>query len=686
MNNEIFIENRKLDVSNDISSLISYLIDDVKDFGARNSTVSKTIVLPGTANNNALLGHAFEVTTTNQYNPGADNVGYNFNAAVSAQCLIFQNHLQVFKGTMRLLEIVVTNGVPEYEVAVFGELGGLVAALGSGKLEDLDFSAYDTTLTVSGITGSWDNINGSGVCWPLIDYGTVSSDKINYSYRAFRPALYAMEYVDKIITEAGYTYECDLMNTARFKSLVIPHNQKELRSIQQSYVNADRDDVATVVSNSITQANVSFETFVADSWTTNGDKSEFTYTGSNTATFRVKFRIAGVSALFWAPVYCRLRKNNVDVIPNTLLLLNVLNDAENYIWEKEVDVTLNTGDYLALWMYWGTVGVANTNLVTCQTGSLQITALTPVFTAADIGDPVQIENVIPQNIFKKDFLSSIVKLFNLYVYEDKYISKKLLIKPYVDFYDMNASGMVDWSYKMDRGQSYRLKPLSELNARYYDFKFKDDGDYYNDLYKKRYSENYGSYAYDSGFEFANDRAGIELVFASTPLVGYDGKDKVLSTILKINSGVEETTDSVIRILQAKKITGVTSWNILNGVSVLSSQTAYCYAGHYDDPDAPASDIHFGVPRELFFTLVTGAINVTQFNLYWSSYMAEITDKDSKLLTGAFRLTSKDIFDLDFGKPVYLDGALWRLNKIIDYNASEPDTCKVELLKIINLIY
>ena len=67
-------------------------------------------------------------------------------------------------------------------------------------------------------------------------------------------------------------------------------------------------------------------------------------------------------------------------------------------------------------------------------------------------------------------------------------------------------------------------------------------------------------------------------------------------------------------------------------------------------------------------------------------MAEITDKDSKLLTGAFRLTSKDIFDLDFGKPVYLDGALWRLNKIIDYNASEPDTCKVELLKIINLIY
>ena len=683
---EVFIENKRLDITQELDYLITYAVDDIKDFEHKQSNFSKTIILPGTANNNKLFGHIFDARVSNSYDSTEDNVSTNFNASVAADCLIFQNRLQVFKGTLRILEIVIREGQIEYEVAVFGELGGLVAALGAGKLEDLDFSAYDTTLTVSGITNSWDNINGSGVCWPLIDYGSVSSNKVDFSYRAFRPALYAREYIDKMITEAGYTYECDLMNTARFKSLIIPHNQKELRSIQQSFIDAERDTTAYVVTNSITQANVSFETFTSDAWTTNGDKSEFTYTGSNTATFRIRFRITGVSALFWAPVYCRLRKNNTDVIPNTVLLLGVLNTAENYVWEREVDVTMNNGDYLALWMYWGTVGTGSQNDVTCQTGTLEITALTPVFTAAEIGDPVQIENVIPQNIFQKDFLSSIVKLFNLYVYEDKYISKKLLIKPYIDFYDLNPSGMVDWSYKMDRGKSYTLKPLSELNARYYDFKFKDDGDYYNDLYKRRYNENYGSYGYDSGFEFANDRAGIELIFASTPLVGYDGKDKVFSTILKINSGIEETTDSGIRILQAKKITGVTSWNILNGATVLSSQTSYGYAGHYDDPDAPSNDIHFGVPRELFFTLVTGAINVTQFNVYWSSYMAEITDKDSKLLTCYMKLTNSDIFNLNFGTIIYVDGSYWRLNKIEDYNANSDDVCKVELLKVINLLY
>lgn len=157
-------------------------------------------------------------------------------------------------------------------------------------------------------------------------------------------------------------------------------------------------------------------------------------------------------------------------------------------------------------------------------------------------------------------------------------------------------------------------------------------------------------------------------------------------MFKKNSGVEEKTETVIRILQSKKITGVTSWDLKDGVTVLDTLTEYGYGGNYDDPDAPANDIHFGVPKELFFILLTGAINVTQFNVYWSSYMAEITDKDSKLLTAYFKLTNKDIFNLDFSKMVYIDGSYWRLNRVVDWNASEPEVCKCELLKAIILIY
>jgi len=67
-------------------------------------------------------------------------------------------------------------------------------------------------------------------------------------------------------------------------------------------------------------------------------------------------------------------------------------------------------------------------------------------------------------------------------------------------------------------------------------------------------------------------------------------------------------------------------------------------------------------------------------------MAEITDKDSKLMLCHAKLDNSDIASLDFSKLIYVDGSYWRLNKIEDWNAEEPDVCKIELIKVINLLY
>jgi hypothetical protein len=313
----------------------------------------------------------------------------------------------------------------------------------------------------------------------------------------------------------------------------------------------------------------------------------------------------------------------------------------------------------------------------------------PVYAPAVIGTTIEMSQVIPRNVLQKDLISSIIKLFNLYLYEDSK-TKNILITPYVDFYNTDLADTVDWTYKLDRSKSIRLKPMSELNSRYYNFKFKQDSDYYNEIYRKRYNESYGDRIYDSEFEFTNEKTDIEVIFSPSVLVGYEDADKIVTTFFKLNGGVEEKADVNIRILQAKKITGVASWSIKDGLTTLKSGlTIYGYAGHYDDPDAPANDIHFGVPHELYFTLVTGAINVNnvnQFNVYWSAYMAEITDKDSKLMSAWFKLKASDINELDFRKPRHVDGSIWRLNKIEDWNADSPDVCKVELLKIINQFY
>jgi hypothetical protein len=140
----------------------------------------------------------------------------------------------------------------------------------------------------------------------------------------------------------------------------------------------------------------------------------------------------------------------------------------------------------------------------------------------------------------------------------------------------------------------------------------------------------------------------------------------------------------------KKITGVSSWYITdNGadlkqdpVNLSSALTVYGYAGHFDDPTNPTIDINFGAAEEIYCEPNTYPGN-NLFNTYWSPFIGEIADKDSKILTCHVYLTELDIAKLDFSKPVFIDGVLWRINKIIDYDASSGELTKVELLKVIN---
>lgn len=681
---ELFIEGNRTDINADISSLLTFAIDDVKDFASRQTTFSKTIVIPGTANNNAIFGNIFETGSANAYDSALDNVGYNFNASKSARCLLFQDNLQTFKGTVRLLQINKDKHNIEYEIALNGELTNLNVALSSALLEDLDFSAYDETWDESNIVASWSATPGSGLFYPLIDYGTYSVNKADWDFRTMRPALYVKEYIDKMFTAANYRYSSALFNTSRFKSLIVPHNQKTLTKNTSLLLTAARSTNQTVISYATTnQAKINFTSDTTTVFTPNGSPADkYDYNGVDTINTILNFTLAYNFKTNSNTILLELRKNGVAIATKTLP--DVGGNTISSGWVDSVNVTFATGDDFE---FYATVSSALTDysfVITAADVTVNTAGVIPV--AVGYGETIVVNDTIPKNIRQIDFLSSIVKLFNLYVYESQFDERLIYITPFVDFYSTESTNAVDWTYKLNRDKMVTIKPMSELNSKIYNFKYKDDSDYYNDLYKKRYNQGYGSYTFDSEFEFASQESNLELIFAATPLVGYGGEDKIYSTIFKLNNSVEENMDSVIRILQSKRVTGVTSWDIKDGVSVLSSVTEYGYAGHINDPDAPSDDLNFGALNELFFTLVSGDLTATQFNLYWSSYMAEITDKDSKLLTGKFYLTPKDIFSLDFSKYVYLDGVLFRLNAVRDYNTTIPNDCEVQLLKVINTLY
>lgn len=691
---EIFVENKQLDITADISSLLTFAIDDVKDFSSRQTTYSKTVVLPGTAKNNAIFGNIFDTGISNNYDPTFPNVGSNFNAAKSAACIVFQDNLQTFKGTLRLLQITIDKGRIEYEAALNGELTSLSVALSSGYLVDLDFSAYDTVYSADNIAASWDNAPGSGVYFPLIDYGTYSALKHDWDIRTFRPALYVKEYIDKMFAAADFRYTSDLFNTSRFKRLVVPHNQKALQKLSSIQCEVFASVPQNQAISNDAPGNFGYDTIFATGFTlTDLGATGFkrvTYTGSDTLIVNLDIKSHG---FFSAPSevsgsieFFHVRGAVTTRLDHYPLLSTDFPYAYNAHFFHN-NFTIQTGDY-----FYVQVNELSSDIDSfTQTDAVfTISTNAPSLVNVNPGDTIQINDTIPANIKQVDFLVSIVKLFNLYVYESKSDDRLILITPFVDFYTTDAVAAVDWTYKLNRDQVITIAPMSELTSKVYNFNYAPDSDYYNDLYQKRYNQGYGSYIFDSEFEFTSEVNTLQLIFAPTPLVGYIGEEKVYPTIFKRTgtdaAPVEENTDSVIRIMQTKKVSDVASWSILNVAIDLGDYTTYGYAGHLDDPDNPDNDLNFGALAQLFFSLDIGDLSKTQFNIYWSSYMAEITDKDSKLLTAKFYLTPIDIFNLNFATYVYVDGVLFRLNKITDYNVSIPSDCEVQLLKVINTTY
>lgn len=118
--------------------------------------------------------------------------------------------------------------------------------------------------------------------------------------------------------------------------------------------------------------------------------------------------------------------------------------------------------------------------------------------------------------------------------------------------------------------------------------------------------------------------------------------------------------------------------------MLDSPSEYLYCGHVDDPINPTNDICFGAPLALQFSPTGEYPSTNIFNTFHSAYISEITDKNSKLVIASAYLNTVDIMNLDFTKLIYVDGVLFRLNKINEYNPIDLSTTEIQLLKVIDL--
>jgi len=299
------------------------------------------------------------------------------------------------------------------------------------------------------------------------------------------------------------------------------------------------------------------------------------------------------------------------------------------------------------------------------------------------GNTLQIEKLIPKEIKQRDFFKGIINMFNLYVSPDPTNQRNLIIEPREDYYLQDTFDLTD---KIDLSKPIEIKPIGNLNASEYLYKYKDDGDYYNKKYNENWIRSYGDREVSVTSDFTKKTHKTEVIFSPTPSVAPPQKNKVLPTIIGLDQNNQAiTTKNNIRILYYGGLKDtVDTWTHFESTFSQDDFTQYPYMGHFDDPFNATEDINFGLVKEVYYDDTIEPITVTNNNLYnkyHKKFIDEITNRNSKIVTAWVYITPSDFKQWDFRSQYYFENGYFRLQEIKGYNPSENSLTKCTFLQI-----
>lgn len=728
----VYINNTEIEISDEVSIPLTYSVADIREPEKRSTTFSKTVILPGTQFNNKFFGNLWNVNTVVS-SSGTTNFSPHYNPNLKASAIITYKDSVRFTGIVQLLKINVLDDYEiEYEVSFLGELINLYQSLDNKTLDEIDLSAYDHAYTKQNQVNSWSYgiqkngafypfTLGEGYVYPMIDYGY--NNGVDWNVKHFFPSVFLKTITDAIFSEAGFEIISSFFESERYKSLVIPYSGSSTLKLTDTQIE-NRTFRAT--SSGTTQINITtngpeqFE--IGDESTLpnfdpggvyNNSTYKHTVQKTGTYTFTLKPTVSvthfpsanttinnDAQRLGWF----RIVKQGVGVMQSVAVQLNstvytqgaltIVNGGPTvtsgattleYTGDLSFTVFAYAGDVIYPDFFKsidqpynsGPTTASNYSRLNIKPGTLFTVRVSDP--SIQEGDTVSINSILPAKFKQSDLLKSIVKKFNLFIKQDPVIPSKLYIEPREDFYDL--SDPIDWDDKLDDTKEVSILPMGDLDTKRYIFTYKQDEDYYNKDYQGKYSEVYGQKIFDVENDFLRDEIKNEVIFSPTPLVDTLSTDRIISKIFDVDEqGTIKPKPSNIRLLYYGGIkTTNQPYNYIASTGT-TQLTQYGYAGHLNDPISPTFDLSFGVPKEVYYLTDTyTANNLT--NIYWKKYLDEVSDKNSKILTGFFHLNELDIKNLDFSRAYYLKGEVWRLNKVYDSDTDTGETTKVEFVKL-----
>jgi len=227
--------NPEVDVYNEIHLAddefinLSFAIADIEDITKRGTTFSKSVTVPSTSHNDNVLNHLYDLDVEND-----DRYLYK-----KIPALLYYGDAQILNGICEITKVqtVHANNQARYEIVLRSNVKTFADVISSKYItgndvsdDDIDFSQYDHIFTINNIQKTWYNpsypnkptqLYGSGYYYPAINYANKQSNT-DWNFEQLRPTIYVKELFDKIVSDAGFTYDSTFINSTYFKSLVLP--------------------------------------------------------------------------------------------------------------------------------------------------------------------------------------------------------------------------------------------------------------------------------------------------------------------------------------------------------------------------------------------------------------------------------------------------------------------------------
>ena len=304
------------------------------------------------------------------------------------------------------------------------------------------------------------------------------------------------------------------------------------------------------------------------------------------------------------------------------------------------------------------------------------------------------------------------KMFRIGISVDEY-NKKIIFKQYGVYF--NNYTVRDWTNKIDKSKDYTIKPITFEN-KYVLFNYKDNDTDLGKKYKDKYGVNYGDYRVITDYNFNTETT--ELFKDITQSI--TNTDNVLSwTNLHHHNTIIYSFPSEIFVYNKdkdkKQVSIFGSYFFHNGLSYFNTEEAlrlrpvsisddtdfqqanntYFYTQNGGVTDSvttyPSLDIVngdnlcvFNVPKENYTYLNNYIDKATIYSNFWENYINERYNIQNKKITCYVMLTPTEYNQFQWNKFVKIGNQICIVNKIYDYDITNNQPTKVDLVTIQNI--